>query len=233
MKIHISESTKALLDQNLYKIVERGLLEVKGKGEMKTYFVEAKLDDNGNPIKLPYSDANLDVTEIKKEDLKNAGFQKISTKQDEKISEAFKNDIQLNQHNSAFNTPKNENNKRNNSKDSNEDSLKKIEDEKQKKTPIEKNNINEIAFKKSGNLNKQANLNEKDDKPQSKIIEVKKCSKLENTNIVNEKEKNEEKIETVKKTSNEPIKETFIEPIKESLKENLDKSSRSMTCQIL
>lgn len=39
MKIHISETTKELLSEN-YKLTERGEIEVKGKGTMKTYWLE-------------------------------------------------------------------------------------------------------------------------------------------------------------------------------------------------
>jgi guanylate cyclase, other len=39
MKIHISESTKKFLPAN-YKVAERGEIEVKGKGSMKTYWLE-------------------------------------------------------------------------------------------------------------------------------------------------------------------------------------------------
>lgn len=39
MKVHISQSTKELLGPN-YKITERGEVEVKGKGTMKTYWLE-------------------------------------------------------------------------------------------------------------------------------------------------------------------------------------------------
>lgn len=55
MKIHISQSTKAFI-QGKYKIVERGKLEVKGKGEMKTFFVLAKLDADGKSIKCPFTE---------------------------------------------------------------------------------------------------------------------------------------------------------------------------------
>jgi len=54
MKIHISESTKSLIEKFPYKIVERGKVEIKGKGEMKTYFILCKLDKQGNPIKLNF-----------------------------------------------------------------------------------------------------------------------------------------------------------------------------------
>ena len=63
MKIHISESTKSQIETFPYKIVERGKVEIKGKGEMKTYFILCKLDKQGNPIKLNFemieSNANL------------------------------------------------------------------------------------------------------------------------------------------------------------------------------
>lgn len=39
MKIHVSQFTKDLLGPN-YKIAERGEIEVKGKGAMKTYWLE-------------------------------------------------------------------------------------------------------------------------------------------------------------------------------------------------
>lgn len=54
MKIHISHSTKVLLETRPYTVVERGHIEIKGKGEMKTYFVLHKLDDKGNPIKCKF-----------------------------------------------------------------------------------------------------------------------------------------------------------------------------------
>lgn len=39
MKVHISQTTKDLLSEN-YKLTERGEIEVKGKGTMKTYWLE-------------------------------------------------------------------------------------------------------------------------------------------------------------------------------------------------
>lgn len=39
MKIHISETTQSFLPDN-YKVSERGEIEVKGKGSMKTYWLE-------------------------------------------------------------------------------------------------------------------------------------------------------------------------------------------------
>lgn len=56
MKIHISQSTKSLISAKDYKIVERGKLEVKGKGEMKTFFVLSKVDDDGKSIKCPFTE---------------------------------------------------------------------------------------------------------------------------------------------------------------------------------
>ncbi|XP_035673582.1 soluble guanylate cyclase 88E-like isoform X3 [Branchiostoma floridae] len=42
MHIHISETTKAHLDEEPYVIVERGTVTIKGKGEMKTYWLKEK-----------------------------------------------------------------------------------------------------------------------------------------------------------------------------------------------
>lgn len=51
MKVHISQTTKELLGPN-YKLSDRGEIEVKGKGNMKTYWLE----DREYRTKLP---ANL------------------------------------------------------------------------------------------------------------------------------------------------------------------------------
>lgn len=47
MKIHISQTTKSFLADN-YKTTERGEIEVKGKGSMKTYWLEFK--ENRTPF---------------------------------------------------------------------------------------------------------------------------------------------------------------------------------------
>jgi guanylate cyclase len=47
MKIHISETTKNLLGKH-YKVSERGEIEVKGKGSMKTYWLDFREN------RLPY-----------------------------------------------------------------------------------------------------------------------------------------------------------------------------------
>ena len=39
MRLHISQSTKALLKEKNYRIVERGKLEIKGKGKRKKKFI--------------------------------------------------------------------------------------------------------------------------------------------------------------------------------------------------
>ena len=54
MKIHVSENTKNLLKSTKYKLRERGKMQVKGKGEMKTYFVLARLDERGQEITQNY-----------------------------------------------------------------------------------------------------------------------------------------------------------------------------------
>ena len=56
MKIHISQSTMSLMSHDRYNVVERGKLEVKGKGEMKTYFVQSRNDSKGKPIRCPFQD---------------------------------------------------------------------------------------------------------------------------------------------------------------------------------
>lgn len=56
MKIHISATTMGLLNTNKYTLVERGKLEVKGKGEMKTYFILSRKDDMGNVMRCPFQD---------------------------------------------------------------------------------------------------------------------------------------------------------------------------------
>lgn len=61
MKIHISETTRCFLSDN-YKVTERGEIDVKGKGNMKTYWLEFrenrssllaldKITNNGSPVK--------------------------------------------------------------------------------------------------------------------------------------------------------------------------------------
>jgi guanylate cyclase, other len=47
MKIHISQSTRNFLPDN-YKVSERGEIEVKGKGSMKTYWLEYR--ENRRPL---------------------------------------------------------------------------------------------------------------------------------------------------------------------------------------
>ncbi|XP_055335407.1 soluble guanylate cyclase 88E-like [Paramacrobiotus metropolitanus] len=42
MKIHASEATAENLDSNIYQIIERGTIDVKGKGSMKTYWILGK-----------------------------------------------------------------------------------------------------------------------------------------------------------------------------------------------
>ena len=54
MKIHVSETTRSMLPQKRYRLVERGKIDVKGKGEMKTYFVLNKIDEDGRDIRMAY-----------------------------------------------------------------------------------------------------------------------------------------------------------------------------------
>ncbi len=54
MKVHISETTKQALPPNRYRVVEHGKIEVKGQGELKTHFVQCKMDEDGKSIKCPF-----------------------------------------------------------------------------------------------------------------------------------------------------------------------------------
>ncbi|XP_058979317.1 soluble guanylate cyclase 88E [Musca domestica] len=49
MKVHISESTKEFLGPN-YRVTERGEIDVKGKGTMKTYWLDER--ENRKPLQL-------------------------------------------------------------------------------------------------------------------------------------------------------------------------------------
>ncbi|XP_077998742.1 guanylate cyclase soluble subunit beta-2-like [Glandiceps talaboti] len=84
-RIHISRKTHDLLDNERYVTEERGEIEVKGKGPMKTYFLNGKrgeqkldsVDDNPNnreestsdmPIKIINTDMSQDSLSAKKGD---------------------------------------------------------------------------------------------------------------------------------------------------------------------
>lgn len=56
MKIHLSGSTMALMNTAKYALVERGKMQVKGKGEMKTYFCLARKDAKGEQIRCAFED---------------------------------------------------------------------------------------------------------------------------------------------------------------------------------
>lgn len=51
-KIHISETTKAKLEGYPYQVKERGTVQVKGKGVMKTYWLEGKSEFDMNDPKI-------------------------------------------------------------------------------------------------------------------------------------------------------------------------------------
>ena len=50
MKVHVSQSTKEFLSSR-YKLTERGEIDVKGKGTMKTYWLDER--ENRLPLQLP------------------------------------------------------------------------------------------------------------------------------------------------------------------------------------
>ncbi|GAB6030014.1 hypothetical protein CHUAL_005705 [Chamberlinius hualienensis] len=57
MRIHISESTKVLLNDAIFETIERGTIAVKGKGHMKTYWLERRTSINNH---LDLVDENLE-----------------------------------------------------------------------------------------------------------------------------------------------------------------------------
>jgi hypothetical protein len=77
MKIHVSEHTKLLLNERHYDIVERGKIEVKGKGEMKTYFITGKVGEDGKPIVCPF----IQILEDHKAFITEAEFETVDDKE--------------------------------------------------------------------------------------------------------------------------------------------------------
>jgi guanylate cyclase len=64
MKIHISETTKNFLPDN-YKTTERGEIDVKGKGNMKTYWLDYRENRRTLPRKLGSSNVNHHSSPVK------------------------------------------------------------------------------------------------------------------------------------------------------------------------
>ncbi|XP_053679980.1 soluble guanylate cyclase 88E [Anopheles nili] len=71
MRIHISESTKNLLSGN-YRVSERGEIDVKGKGSMKTYWLDYR--ENRPPLQLL------------EEDVKSPSIEYIEASKDRRVS---------------------------------------------------------------------------------------------------------------------------------------------------
>nr|XP_022900922.1 soluble guanylate cyclase 88E [Onthophagus taurus] len=63
MKVHISESTKDLLSDS-YKVQERGEIQVKGKGEMKTFWLEGRSSRNSPLISSPIPKNDFKTSQI-------------------------------------------------------------------------------------------------------------------------------------------------------------------------
>jgi hypothetical protein len=90
MKIHISEATKLLIENKRYKLNERGKMEIKGRGEIITFFVACKLDEHGKEIKSPYMEVfenlkNKPPTNLLPKDLKNESIDKAGDKKKESV----------------------------------------------------------------------------------------------------------------------------------------------------
>jgi len=49
--IQLTEATRRLLDGK-YRLHSRGVIEVKGKGEMETWLLDGKLDDVSVPVSV-------------------------------------------------------------------------------------------------------------------------------------------------------------------------------------
>lgn len=62
MKIHISETTRQFLPDN-YKVVERGEIEVKGKGSMKTYWLDYR--ENRRTLAQAAADVTANKSPVK------------------------------------------------------------------------------------------------------------------------------------------------------------------------
>ncbi|XP_022650316.1 soluble guanylate cyclase 88E-like isoform X1 [Varroa destructor] len=62
LKIHISVTTKNLLDPNAWAITERGTVVVKGKGEMKTYWLEGRKDRRPRALEIKMSERSVRPT---------------------------------------------------------------------------------------------------------------------------------------------------------------------------
>jgi hypothetical protein len=109
MKIHISHTTKILLEKKKYKIVERGTIEVKGKGEMKTYFVDCKLDDDGKSIELSFLEAYEEYALLREKDKENKiNFDETKKEiHDKNLRYGFKEMDKVNQENINSNESKN------------------------------------------------------------------------------------------------------------------------------
>ncbi|XP_065081718.1 soluble guanylate cyclase 88E isoform X2 [Ochlerotatus camptorhynchus] len=71
MKIHISQSTRNFLPSN-YRVSERGEIDVKGKGTMKTYWLDLK--DNRPPLQLL------------SEDIRTPSIEYIESSKDRRVS---------------------------------------------------------------------------------------------------------------------------------------------------
>ena len=93
MKIQISEVTQRLLDPNEWIIRERGTIRLKGKGMMKTYWLEYRKDRmNKNQL-----DSRLKNVSDNDDDISDVDQQKNDGTSDQKNEHHDKQSISINQ----------------------------------------------------------------------------------------------------------------------------------------
>lgn len=63
-QIQVPKSAAEILDEEGYRVEYRGRIPVKGKGEMETYYVIEKKDDNNRLVNKQLSTPNTSLTEV-------------------------------------------------------------------------------------------------------------------------------------------------------------------------
>lgn len=164
MKIHISQNTKNFIEGLSYKIVERGKIEVKGKGEMKTYFVLSKLDKDGKTVKYPimetFTERRQPEVERPKSQAKNVQasdeFDENQVSMNRGYSPILMDDVTKSKaslrESDTYSQKANKNNMLNNHDE--------IETIKEKKNPYSRNNNSNASDTKPVQVNKNINVND-------------------------------------------------------------------------
>ncbi|XP_077552282.1 soluble guanylate cyclase 88E-like [Haemaphysalis longicornis] len=77
LRIHISQKTKDFLDENKWLIQERGTVDVKGKGSMKTYWLQGKKGQASSNRRYPESQAPLPAKQESKRRKSSIGARSV------------------------------------------------------------------------------------------------------------------------------------------------------------